>query len=65
MKVFLVFFAASIAAATASTCPTKKIYKQPNCLPKSEYHPYWQSHLKFTSPNGPCFEDTEPVSSIT
>ncbi len=62
MKVSIVFFAASITVALAG-CPTKKIYNQPNCLPKSEYDPYWQRTLTFTSANGPCFKGSkEPVS---
>ncbi len=64
MKVLLVLIMSIVAVVSAGSCPTMKIYGQPNCLPKSEYHPYWQRTLTFTSANGPCFKkgSGQPVS---
>ncbi len=65
VSVALLLLASLGPVLPASDCPTKAIYKQPNCLERSQYSEFWRTNSRFTSADGPCFEtETEPVKII-
>lgn len=65
VSVALLLLASLGPVLPASDCPTKAIYKQPNCLERSQYSEFWRTNSRFTSADGPCFETaTEPVKII-